>query len=584
MNVELRRARHRQMFIFLLVCAGMLGLLARLYYWQVLQSSHLSQLANAEHIQNQILNAPRGLIYDAQGHILATNIVRDDVYIEPIQFVQDHPDAENRQAQLALLVQRLHQVLPGVSEDSLNQAFASNQATVRIASLIEPTQSQRLRSLRLSYTFLEPHTARNYPNGELAAQVLGFVQDGGNGVYGVEGMYNKLLAGKSGNFTAETDLSGNPLTVGASSQQAAVNGADLTLTIDSSLQYIAQTMLANEVKRLEAQSGSVIVLNARTGGIVAMAGAPTFDPNHYSQYYKDRGCLGSRFVYFNPSLTCAYEPGSTMKAVTMAAALDQSLITPHTTLHDPGYITFKDGTPTVTNWRTKSYGIETMTQVLEHSANVGAAYVAHDILGPDRFYPYLQRFGFGQAYNIDGPEEKGGYRTNKSPDWSPSDLARQSFGQAILATPLQMAMVFQAIANGGVMMQPYLVASVENNGQVETTQPHALRRVISEQAAKLLSGMLVSAANYNQQATFQGYSVAVKTGTATTQGISDDETEASMAGFLPATNPQFVILVKLDRPHANDNIYGGTAAAPLWKAVAQQLMWHYGVPPDQPQA
>ncbi len=584
MSVELQRARARQMLIFLLVCIAMLSLLGRLYYWQVLQSQdghRLAQLANAEHTQNIILNAPRGLIYDAQGHILATNVVRDDVYIEPIQFSIDHSD--NFQADLASLVATLHSILPQVQANQLYRDFNLDVQTLRLAVRIDPQQSQRLRALHLEDVFLEPRTWRIYPAGSLAAQVLGYVTQNDNdnhGVYGIEGQYEALLAGKPGSFSSETDLNSNPLIVGASSEQSAVAGANLTLTINSAVEYMVQTALAATVQQLQAESGTVVVINARTGAVVAMAGEPTFDPNQYGSYASRLGCLGSEEVFFNPALYCAYEPGSTMKAVTMAAALDQGLITPDTTLYDPGYIKFSDA-PIITNWDNRGYGTETMTQVIEHSANVGAAYIAYKILGPDRYYPYLERFGFGKPVHIDGPETAGFYRTPGSADWSPSDLTRQAFGQSILATPLQVAMAYQAIANGGVMMQPYLVASRDDNGHVTTTQPRAERRVISAQAAHLLTGMLEHSATqgYAQPAQVPGYTIAAKTGTATTQGISANETEASLAGFIPASNPQFVILVKLDRPQKT--IYGSTAAAPLWKAIAQQLMWYFHVPPDQ---
>jgi cell division protein FtsI/penicillin-binding protein 2 len=221
-----------------------------------------------------------------------------------------------------------------------------------------------------------------------------------------------------------------------------------------------------------------------------------------------------------------------------------------------------------------------MTQVLEHSANVGAAWVAYYKLGPSHYYQYLARFGFGQATGIDGAEDPGWYRTPQSPGWSPSDLTRQAFGQSITATPLQVAMAYEAIANGGVLMKPYLVASINKSGRVTTTQPQIESRVISANADRLLTGMLVqSAAKGLDIITIPGYSIAAKTGTATTQGISDTETEASVAGFFPASNPRFVILVKLDRPQAT--IYGGTAAAPLWQDIAQRLIWYYNIPPDQ---
>ncbi len=595
MNTPLRRARNRQMVIFLLVCFAMVLLLGRLYYWQILQANsgyNLAQQANEEHTQDIILDAPRGIIYDSQGRILATNVVRDDVYVEPHQFSIDHQI--NSADDLNTLITALRQVLPQVSLDTLQHDFATDMGAIRIAIKIDPAQSQKLQDLRLGDVFLAPRTWRVYPGNSLAAQILGYVSQSDNsdsGVYGIEGQYNTLLAGRAGSSVAETDLQGNPLTVGINHQQQPVPGADLTLTIDSNVEYMIENDLATTVQSLQAQSGTVVVLNARTGAIVAMGGYPTFDPNQYSKYYNQQGCLHTEQVYFNPALYCAYEPGSTMKAVTMAAALDQGLITPTTTLQDNGCINYSDA-PMVCNWQKIAYGTETMTQVLINSANVGASHVAHDILGPGRYYPYLARFGFDQLTDIDGPEESGYYRipcekgwSPCSTDWSMSDLTRQAFGQAIEATPLQMAQAYQTIANGGVMMQPYLIKSVDNNGHVTTTQPAVKRRVISSQAATLLGGMLTSAAQYGSAQSaldlLPGYTIAAKTGTATTQGISDDQTEASVAGFLPASNPQFVILVKLDRPQKH--IYGSTAAAPLWGKIAQQLMWYYAVPPDRKQ-
>lgn len=579
MGVDLRRARRRQMLIFMLVCAAMVILLGRLYYWQVVRASGLAQRANQEHIQSIVLNAPRGLIYDAEGHILATNVVRDDVYIEPIQFSMDFPN--NYQSDLSTLVQSLHSVLPNVSESELYKDFGLNLQTLRIAIGITAEQSQQLQNMQLPDIFLEPRVWRVYPGGTLAAQVLGYVSpDSNQGYYGIEGQYNALLAGKPGSFTSETDLNGNPLVVGSSAEQLPVSGANLTLTINSAIEYMVQMQLVSTIKQLGAQGGSVVVLNARTGAVVAMAGAPTFDPNKYGAYANQTGCLGAEYVYFNPVIYCAYEPGSTMKAVTMSAALDQGLITPDTSFYDPGYINFDDA-PTVTNWAGLAYGTETMTQVLMHSANVGAAYVAHNILGPTRYYPYLASFGFGQPTGVDdGPEAPGFYRTPVSPAWTMSDLTRQAFGQSISASQLQVAMVYETIANGGVMMRPYLVTSIDNNGKISTTQPQVERRVISLHASQALTGMLemVASKGLAEAARVPGYTVAAKTGTATTQGISSDQTEASVAGFIPASNPQFVILVKIDRPQAT--IYGGTAAGPLWQAIAQQLMWYYHVPPD----
>ena len=581
MSTELSRARNRQTVIFLLVCGGMLLLLGKLYYWQVIAGPTLARWANAEHVQNQTVNAPRGRIYDAQGLLLATNIVRDDVYIEPAQIVLDYPDTFAHEREK--LAQQLHSVLPGVTEEKLKKALSSEAQTYRIAVSIDPEQSKALRGLRLPYTFLEPRTWRNYPAGEMAAQILGYVrapQDNGapQGVYGLEKKYNTSLSGQAGSLTAETDLNGNPLTVGINKAQDEVNGADLSLTIDSIIQYQAQTQLEALVKQSGAQSGTIVVLNARTGAVVALAGAPTFDPNHYGSYANDKGCLGQLEVYSNPALYCAYEPGSTMKSVTMAIGIDQHVITPDTSIQDPGYHYFSDGTPKVTNWDYPAgHGTETMTEVLEHSANVGAAIVAHDYLGPSRFYSYLNRFGFGQCTGLFGPESCGSYSKPGDKSWSPSDLARQSFGQTILATPLQVAMAYQVLANDGVMMPPYIVSTINDDKHVTRLQAQPPHRVISAETAKLLTSMLVTNANVNKEVSVPGYSVAMKTGTGTTQGIATNQTEASMAGYLPASNPQFVILTKLDRPQSN--IFGAVTG-PLWESIAQQLMWRYSIPPD----
>jgi Cell division protein FtsI/penicillin-binding protein 2 len=580
MSTKLRRARNRQMIIFLLVCAGLVVLSGRLYYWQVLDGPALAQAASAEHTQIQTVNAPRGLIYDAHGMLLATNIVRDDVYVEPAQIVADYPDTYQEQRDKLAL--QLHQVLSAIPLAALQEALDSNLPTQRIAIKITEAQSQQLQALHLPYTFLEPRTWRDYPNGDLASQILGYVQSNQEnaapqGVYGIEQKYNTVLSGKAGSFTAETDLNGNPLTVGASSNQPAVNGSDLTLTIDGTIQYKVQSALAQRVQATQSESGTAVVLNARTGAVVALAGYPDFNPNNYSQYANERGCRGALSVYFSPALYCAYEPGSTMKSVTMAAALDQKVITPNTSFYDSGQLDFSDGTPPVFNWHNLAYQTETMTQVLQHSANVGAAWVATQKLGKDRFYPYLQRFDFAQLTGLFGPEATGSYNAPQDASWSPSDLARESFGQGISVTPLQMARVYQVLADDGTLMKPYIVSSIKGAGHTTTIQPQVERQVVSPHAAQQLTSMLVQTAAY-EHISIPGYSIAIKTGTATNQSLADTNTDASMAGFLPASNPQYVILVKLDHPLTT--IYGGTAAGPLWEEIGQELMWRYGVPPD----
>ncbi|HTI14108.1 MAG TPA: penicillin-binding protein 2 [Dictyobacter sp.] len=542
----------------------------------------MARWANAEHTQSGQVNAPRGNIYDVNGLLLATNIVRDDVYVDPAQIVSDNPNTyEGVRVQLA---QKLHRVLTNVPVTTLEQDLSLNVAAVPVAVSITPAQSAQLSAMQLPYTFLQPRTWRDYPQGDAMAQILGYVQDTTNttphGVYGIERSYDQQLAGKPGSFTTETDLNGNPLTVGASSSQQPVPGSNITLTIDSDIQYQLQTELDARVKQTGSLSGSAVVVDARTGAIVAMAGSPTFDPNNYGQYASQKGCLNTEEVYMNPVLYCEYEPGSTMKVITMAAALDQHKVTPSSTINDPGYVDFSDGTPRVTNWDYPAgHGKETMTQVLEYSSNVGASIIGHNYLGPQGFYPYVQRFGFGQCTGLFAPESCGSYSSPQDNGWSPSDLARQSFGQSILVTPIQMAMAYEAVANNGVMMKPYIVSEISSGQKVTNIQPQVSHQVISAQADQELVGMLKANALYNKgEASVPGYQIAFKSGTATTQGLSMSETEASLAGFIPATDPRFVILVKLDHP---DDIFGGNAAGPLWSQIAQQLMLRYNIPPDQ---
>lgn len=574
MSTELQRARKRQSLIFLLVCGGMIALLGRLYYWQIIRSAELSEAAQIQHMRDQIVNAPRGLIFDIHGMWLATNVVRDDVYIEPIQFMTNHED--DFAAAYTDYSQKVRQVLPEVSEQILQDAMHSGLQTVRIASQVEPEQSQRLRELRLQYTFLEPRTWRIYPGNNLASQILGYVQDG-QGIYGIEGKYDKQLAGQPGSLSAETDLNGNPLTVGSRSGEEAVPGVDLTLTVDSYIQYLVEQGLADVVTEMRAQSGTALVLDARTGAVVAMAGFPDFDPNRYSDFVNDRGCINQQGVFFHPALYCDYEPGSTMKAITMATALDQKVVTPESTIEDPGYLTFDDGTPAVYNWNHAGHGTETMSEILQYSSNVGAATLAVT-LGPDRYYPYLERFGFRYKTSLFDPEAPGTYRTPESPAWTKSDLTRQAFGQSLSVTPLQVAQAYQALANNGVLQTPYLVEEINENGKITQPQPQKSHRVIQPETAEAVTQMLIDTAVYNN-IEVAGYQVAAKSGTATTQGLDMDQTVASMVGYLPASDPRFVVLVKIDRPE--ENIYGSGAAGPLWMSIAQQLMVRYSIPPDQ---
>ncbi len=584
MNDKLRRARLRQAILFLLICGSLLAIVGRLAYWQLAQHTALAALAEQEHLGPITVPAGRGSLYDVNGKLLALNITENAVEADPRTILQennDHPGTFDRTlSQLASILNQPADLLRPQLQ------LAHNGRPAPFTFLLDaqgqkihatPEQSKRIQNLldqgQLIGIGLLPESLRVYINGSLAAQLLGYVQqDTEVGQYGLEKYYNAQLTGQPGKLIAQADANGNPLALGDQVWQPPVNGADLTLTLDANVQATVERMLHQTILSQKADSGSVIIINPKTGAIIAMASEPSFDPNHYS-------AVSSYTLFTNPATSHIYDPGSTMKAITMSAALDLHLITPDTTFNDPGYYDV-DGVR-IHNFNNASYGLETMTQVLQHSANVGAIWVALQKLGAQNFYHYLNLFGFGAPTHIDLPNESGGLipapaeRTNLT-------LAENSFGEGISVTPLQMVMAYTALANSGHLMRPYVVASITQNGQTTNFSPKSVRRVISPETAHTITQMLVQSAIHGEaeQALVPGYQVAAKTGTATPPDQPPNFTYASVAGYAPASNPQFVMLVKIDHPKTS--IFGSVVAAPLWREIATWLFHYYRIPPDQP--
>jgi cell division protein FtsI/penicillin-binding protein 2 len=583
MSNELRRARFRQAILFLLVCISLLAVAGRLAYWQLGQHTALAALAEQEHQRPIIVPAGRGSLYDVNGNLLALNVTENAVEADPQAIEQansDHPGAlEQTLAQLAAILNQPESLLRPqltLAQNGRPVAFTYLFDAQRQKIHATQDQSSRIEALlnkgQLAGIGLLPESLRVYVDGSLAAQLLGFVQqDSGVGQYGLEKYYNSLLAGQPGKLITDTDVNGNPLPLGAQVWQPPVNGADLTLTLDANVQLTVEQMLRETIARSQADGGSVIIVNPRTGAVIAMASEPSFDPNQYSQ-------VTSYTLFNNPAISTIYDPGSTMKAITMAAALDLHLITPDTTFNDPGYYDV-DGVR-IHNFDDASYGLETMTQVLQHSANVGAIWVALQKLGAQHFYHYLSLFGFGAPTGVDLPNESAGLvpvpaeRTHLT-------LAENSFGEGISVTPLQMVMAYAALANGGLLMQPYVVASATQNGHTTPFSPKSVRQIISPATAQTITQMLVQSALHGEAtlALVPGYQIAAKTGTSTPPD-RPGTTYASVAGYAPAANPQFVMLVKIDHPRASS--LGGVVAAPLWHDIAAWLFQYYRIPPDQP--
>ena len=562
MSADLQKTKPGRL-AFLAICFAVMAVLLslRLFYWQVLHRNEVLQSNNT--IEEVDISAIgwRGTVYDRSNHALAVPSLVYDVGASP-QLITD-----------TMRVAGLLAPLVHMPEPELVAKLSQKVTYVPLARSLSAIEGETIRELDLLGIRLDPRPGRYYPEGSLAATVLGFVGGEGRGMYGVEQQYDARLRGTDGTKHA----SGPQLLFNLPFDQPPRNGTDLVLTIDRAIQYSAEKNLQQALRDYEAESGSIIVMDPRTGAILAMAVLPSFDPNAYAS-------APSASAYVNKTISEQYEPGSVFKVVTMAAALDAGAVRPNDTYLDRGRVVV--GGRVFQNWDGRAYGLSTMTDILAHSLNLGAIEVAQR-LGADRFYAAVRRFGFGQPTGIDLPGEvAGSVREPGSPDWWPADLATNSFGQGLAATPLQMLAAVATVANKGVLMRPYVVDRMVENGRVVwQASPQPVRRVISAVTADTLTGMLVEALpRETSLAVVPGYTTAGKTGTAqipTQSGYEEDAVIASFAGYIPAKDPRLAVLVKLDRPKRE--AWGSRAAAPVFRKVALEVCAYLGIPPDQAQ-
>ncbi|HEX8919461.1 MAG TPA: penicillin-binding protein 2, partial [Chloroflexota bacterium] len=398
------------------------------------------------------------------------------------------------------------------------------------------------------------------------------------GINGVEQYFDPILAGRAGIRTVLRDTAGHSIRLSAQAPTPAHNGGDLTLTLDPTIQEYAEIDVRNAVKTHRADAGTIIVTDPNTGRILAMTSAPTYNPNYFNVYAN----RGQASLFQNPAIQFAYEPGSTFKIVTMASGLDSKVITPQSTLYDSG--SFRIANVVLHNWNDQGNGIENMTQVLQHSANVGASWVAGH-LGVNRFYHYVNSFGIGRPTGVGlAGEYSGTLPEPKSKEWTIVNLYTNSFGQGLTVTPLQLVSAVGAVANGGLLMKPQIVRQTAYDGRVIANQPTVVRRVISAATAHTLTNMLVhSAVNGEAQlALVHGYNIAAKTGTANIAGPNgkylQNVTNASVVGYAPAFHPRFCVLVLLQHPR--DFIWGSMTAAPVMSTIFKQLFMYFHIPPS----
>lgn len=536
---------------FLIV--AMVVVTGRLVAFQLLQVVPWAGWAGEEEL---VVDDPeRGVIYDRNGAILASNGADYQVSAAPNN-VNDPEELAT--ALSSILEEPRYEIL---STLQLEREY------VMLAGRVPPAVAKTIETLPYEGVELAPLARRFYPQGKMLCHTLGYVDFNGDGGGGIEGNYQQELAGQAASAT----LNRSPL----STQYSVIarEGADLVLTIDRSVQSLVETHLRRAIETHGAVSGEIIVMDPRTGAILAMAAAPCFDP--YTFYDET-----DESVFLNPFVTRQYEPGSVMKLVTMAAALDSGTVTPQTTYYDAGVL--ETGGHLTYNWDRSAPGTTDMTTLLSRSLNVGAATIA-TWMGPETYYSYLQRFGFGRPTGIDLMAESSGLMPLPGdPLWTESFVATNAYGQGLAATPLQMITAVSAIANGGEMMQPYLVQKIDNGGDVYEHTPTVLSRPISAETARLVTSMAVTAvASEVPAAQIEGYTIAGKTGTAqiAENGIYlSNDVIGSFIGWLPADDPEIIIMVKLDRPTSAP--WGSMTAAPTFADLASELVVLLGIPPD----
>lgn len=546
--------------VMAVMCAAGLVVVGQLIRWQIIEHHQFVALAEAEHQDELVISPRRGEIRDRGGHLLAADIIQYNISASP-RIINDPPATADRLAPLL-----------DMPQTELLKLLRSTETWVPITQAVPQPVAEKLIEWDIVGLQVEARTKRVYPEGDMGAHLLGFVNNNGNGFYGVEGYYDTLLRGEPGLQTGERSPFGEMIPLGISRFVAPVRGATLYLTIDRNVQYLIEEELKKDIIGYGAQRGSIVVMEPKTGAVLGMASYPSYDPNNYS--------ASNEHLFFDPIVSEQYEPGSVFKIVTMAAGLDAGLVTPESTIYDGGQI--EVGGRVIYNWDRQGHGIVDMTGVLAQSLNVGATQVALG-LGKDRFYTYVKRFGFGRLTEVDlDSEGPGTLKTPKDASWHESDLGTNSFGQGIAVTPIQIATAVGAIANDGLLMKPYVVERIVDGERELTIKPTVVRRAVSQETAHTLTGMLVNALQQvDSNAQVPGYEVAGKTGTAEIPvpgGYHPTLTLASFAGFLPADDPQILVLVIIDRPTSSR--WGSQTAAPTFSRIAEQLVILLDIPPD----
>ncbi len=519
----------------------------------------------------QMFYPERGEIYDRNGHLLAGNRTVYEVGVSLREMDSPEAMASVLSANLGLTYEEVYKKLtesPETWEYVVIQDYVPVEAVDKLKKLVE--QLDDADDPRLSGLAFKPHLQRSYPENALASNVLGFVTRDGRGYFGVEEKYNDLLAGNPVQVWVPRDPNK------ATEIPRVPNGTTLVLTINRDLQARVESILDQALSEYGAQNGTILVTNPRNGEILAMAATPRMDLNNYGNYFE----LYDNGSQYNRAIGTTYEPGSVLKVLTMAAALDAGTVRPETTFIDTGAIVV--GGITIQNWNRDAWGQQNMIGCLQHSLNVCLAWISSQ-MGTQAFYGYMDRFGLGHSTGVDlSGEAPGRLKRPGDGDWYPVDLGTNAFGQGIAVTPLQMLMAASAIANEGKMATPHVLYAMLRDGHQYNVPSQYAGTPISAETAHTLNEMLaISLEEESSMALLPGYRLAGKTGTAqipTDYGYDGFHTNVSFVGWGPVDDPQFMVYIWMEQP--STSIWASETAAPVFSKVAEQTVILLNIPPD----
>ncbi|MGD2187620.1 MAG: penicillin-binding protein 2 [Desulfobacterales bacterium] len=545
-------------FVFI-VLFGAIG--AKAVHLQVYRSPWLAQKASDQYERSLTSSGKRGTIYDRNLREMAVSIDVTSIAVRPAKI--RHPNAASNE--LAKILKTNHRII--------KKKLKSKSPFVWIKRQASPKETAAVQALGLDGIEFVPERNRFYPNKTLASQALGFTGLDGYGLEGIEFSYDRYLRGANGNFTVFRDALGKVFNE-EHNKDIHRRGHNIVLTIDRALQYITESALQETVQKYSARSGMAIVMEPQTGAILALAHAPFFNPNAYTDFNKE--------LWRNRAITDPFEAGSTMKIFSAAAAIDSGNIKASSIFYCENGA-YKIGQNIVHD--IKKHGWLSLQQIVKYSSNIGAVKVSEK-LGPQRLYTTLQKFGFGAKTGIDSPGETAGSLSHFK-NWTTVDTGSVAFGYGISVSAIQLITAASAIANDGILMKPYFVKTItdQSGKPLKQFQPQTVRRVISKRTARTVRNIMktvITKGGTGTNAALQGYTVCGKTGTARKLDengeYSDSKHIASFVGFTPAEHPKLTILVVIDEPQRK--YYGGTVAAPVFRRIAREALNYLNIPPQ----